>query len=143
MFFTQPAAEWPPAIPFDLQIKRWAIVQRGLHTPWFHLSIAIEEQGVQLLQELLVADISELCSLLAEMAPHSIVRSVMAMLPPHLTGAPLWSLEHVVAVDMIKPVKSGGESRRLTLEDGRKFEFSVSQKDLDQVTTSARLYTSH
>lgn len=99
MFFTHPTAELRPPLDFDLPIKRWSVVERDLDSPWFHLSLQVNEAGYDFSRTLLVADVNHLARLLDELPEAVAVNSVMVMTPPHLNRSSLWRLEHVSSVD--------------------------------------------
>lgn len=99
MFFTQPASELRPCIPFDLKIKRWAVVEHELEDPWFQLDLTLSESGVEISRTMMIADIGDLLHMLETHPKSTRVRAVMVMTSPKTNGSDLWQLEQVLTID--------------------------------------------
>ncbi|RBL68385.1 hypothetical protein C3E98_027250 [Pseudomonas sp. MWU13-2625] len=119
MFFTQPAAELHPPVPFDLKIKRWAVVERDLESPWFHVCIQMSDDGFYFGRTLLISDVEQLVGMLSDISSVELITSVMVMTPPKLNGSQLWRMEHVLAIDTVFDEFSAKKQFCLTTEHGQ------------------------
>jgi hypothetical protein len=119
MFFTQPTAELHPPVPFDLKIKRWAVVERDLESPWFHVCVRMDEDGYYFGRTLLISDVEQLARMLGDLPTVEAITSVMVMIPPKLNGSQLWRMEHVLAIDTVFDECSAQKQLRLTTEHGQ------------------------
>jgi len=135
MFFTQPAAELLPPVPFDLKIKRWSVIERDLNDPWFHVCIKMTEEEMEFGRTLLVSDVGYLERVLNEVSPFGSVCSVMVMTPPRMNASAHWRMEHVLAINTVPDEPSGQPHVRLTVEHGKTYDL-VRGKTVEQ--TGAR-----
>jgi hypothetical protein len=122
MFFTQPGAELHPPLPFDLKIKRWAVVEQDLENPWFHVSIRMTEEDIEFGRTLLVSDVEYLERVLNEVSPFGSVCSVMVMTPPRMNASAHWRMEHVLAINTLPDERSGPPHVRLIVEHGKTYD---------------------
>jgi hypothetical protein len=114
MFFTQPASELRPGIPFDLKIKRWAVIEHELEDPWFQLDLTLSESGVEISRTMMIAEIGDLLHMLETHPKSARVRAVMVMISPKTNGSDLWQLEQVPTIDAGLLGTSGAGQVRLT-----------------------------
>ncbi|WP_439878642.1 hypothetical protein [Pseudomonas prosekii] len=131
MFFTQPSAELHPPLPFDLKIKRWAVVEQDLENPWFHVCIKMTEEEMEFGRTLLVSDVEYLERVLNEVSPFGSVCSVMVMTPPRINASAHWRMEHVLAINTVPDEPSGQPHVRLTVEHGKTYDL-FCRKTIDQ-----------
>jgi hypothetical protein len=122
MFFTQPAAELRSPVPFDLNIKRWSVIERDLNDPWFHVCIKMTEEEMEFGRTLLVSDVEYLERVLNEVSPFGSVCSVMVMTPPRMNASAHWRMEHVLAINTVPDETSGQPHVRLTVEHGKTYD---------------------
>jgi len=132
MFFTQPAAELRPALPFDLKIKRWAVVERDLETPWFQMTIRGKEGEVDFSRTLLVSDIDKVVRLLDCASFAATVRSIMMVIPPAMNGSEVWSMEQIAAIESARDVLLEQWVYRLATEQGE-FEIPCQDSSMRQI----------
>lgn len=128
MFFTQPAAELQPPLPFDLHIKRWSVIERELNDPWFHVCIRMTEEEMEFERTLLVSDVGHLERVLNEVAPFGSVFSIMVMTPPWMNASTHWRLEHVLVITIVSGGQSGQPHARLTVEHGKTYDLPRGKK---------------
>ncbi|OQR36617.1 hypothetical protein BWR59_02770 [Pseudomonas sp. Bc-h] len=110
MFFTQPAAEFRPPLPFDLEIKRWAVIEHELEDRWFQLSLTLREGGMDISRTMLIANIEHLAQILDSRPASTRVNAVMMMTSPKINGSNLWQLLQVLSIDA--DYKAGSERGR-------------------------------
>ncbi|MFJ4247571.1 hypothetical protein [Pseudomonas sp. NPDC089741] len=121
MFFTQSAAERFPPGPTGEPIQYWGVVERDLETPWFHLYLEVQEDGLAFGHTLLVADAAQLDLLLGQLAGDCSVRSLMLVTPPSMNRSQHWRMERVVRLHVSLNESSTGNLFCIDLDCGKRY----------------------
>lgn len=121
MFYTQPASERPSSVQLDREIKRWSVVERDLETPWFHVSLELQEEGFIFEHTLLVADIAQLDLVLGQLPRDVSIRSLMLVTPPSMNHSEYWRMERVVRLRSKQNKKTPGITFQIKMECGKSY----------------------
>lgn len=76
--------------------QHWRLVERNLFRPWFCVTLVQDDDGLDLHNTLMPADVQMLVEILNQQGDGLIVTDVLVMMPAWMTQSDRWTLERLV-----------------------------------------------